>query len=124
MELTQWVFFGPAKLIALWPHAGIAIAGALIAVQVALNLWAGDSFDKTFLRKAPVFAGLLWLIFGFYEMQIQAVMIISPANPAGSINAPLLRMDLMVLTPILYLLSAIALLTIARTLLKPTATRK
>ena len=124
MELTQWVFFGPAKLIALWPHAGIAIAGALIAVQVALNLWAGDSFDKTFLRKAPVFAGLLWLIFGFYEMQIQAVMIINPANPAASNNAPLFRMDLIILTPILYLLSAVAILAMARALLKPTATQK
>ena len=124
MELTQWVFFGPAKLIALWPHAGIAIAGALIAVQVALNLWAGDSFDKTFLRKSPVFAGLLWLIFGFYEMQIQAVMIINPANPAASNNAPLFRMDLIILTPILYLLSAVAILAMARALLKSTATQK
>ena len=124
MELTQWVFFGPAKLIALWPHAGIAIAGAFIAVQAALNLWAGDSFNKTFLRKAPVFAGLLWLIFGFYEMQIQAVMIINPANPAASNNAPLFRMDLIILTPILYLLSAVAILAMARALLKPTATQK
>lgn len=124
MELTQWVFFGPAKLIALWPHAGIAIAGAFIAAQAALNLWAGDSFNKTFLRKAPVFAGLLWLIFGFYEMQIQAVMIINPANPAASNNAPLFRMDLIILTPILYLLSAVAILAMARALLKPTATQK
>ena len=124
MELTQWVFFGPAKLIALWPHAGIAIAGAFFAVQAALNLWAGDSFNKTFLRKAPVFAGLLWLIFGFYEMQIQAVMIINPANPAASNNAPLFRMDLIILTPILYLLSAVAILAMARALLKPTATQK
>lgn len=119
MELMQWIFFGPAKLVALWPHAGIAIAAAFISIQVALNLRAGDAFDKTFFRKAPVFAGLLWLIFDFYEMQIQVVM----TKSAGP-DASLLRLDLVVLTPILYLLSAIALLTIVRALVKPTTSQK
>lgn len=104
MELAQWVFFGPAKIIALWPYAGAAIAVTLITLQVGINLKAGGPFDKAFFRKAPVFTGLLWLIFGFYEMQIQAVL----AQPAGTDAPTLLRLDLIVLSPILYLMSAMA----------------
>lgn len=110
MELAQWVFFGPAKIIALWPYAGAAIAVTLIGLQAAVNLKAGSPFDKAFFRKAPVFTGLLWLIFGFYEMQIQAVL----ARPVGSDVPTLLRLDLIVLSPILYLMSAMAIYSLWR----------
>ncbi len=117
--LSEWIFFGPAKLIALWPHAGIAVAGALVAVQAALNLRTGIAFDKSFFRKAPVFAGLLWMIFGFYEQQFQAVMAAPPSANAGAINsAPLLRLDLIVLTPILYLLTGFAFWMLWRSLVE------
>lgn len=119
MDLTQWIFFGPAKLIAIWPYAGIAIAIALMLIQVAFNLSAGAPFNQSFFRKAPVFAGLLWLIFGFYERQMQAVMVLSAAaaSVATKTNAETtLRLDLIVLTPILYLLSAAAILQIWRTI--------
>lgn len=101
MEITQWIFFGPAKLAAIWPYAGLAIAIALILIQIAITISAGAPFDKSFFRKAPVFAGLLWLIFGFYEMQMQAVIF-------KSVTVPTFRLDLIVLTPILYLMSAAA----------------
>ena len=114
--LSEWIFFGPAKLIALWPHAGIAITAVLIAIQAALNLRAGVNFDKSFFRKAPVFAGLLWLIFGFYEQQFQAVMV-GPPSGNTHIAAPLFRLDLIVLTPILYLMTAFALWAVWRTLI-------
>lgn len=112
-SLCEWIFFGPAKLIALWPHAGGAIAAALMAVQAAVNLRAGVPFDKAFFRQAPVFAGLLWLIFGFYEQQFQAVMAAPlSVNATVNVSTPLFRLDLIVLTPILYLLTLFALWTI------------
>jgi hypothetical protein len=115
MEIAQWIFFGPAKLVALEPYGpylGLAIAITLILVQVALNMSSGSPFDKSFFRKAPVFSGLLWLIFGLYERQMQAVMLMTSAP---KINAePMLRLDLIVLTPILYLLSVAAIYSIWR----------
>ena len=108
MEIAQWVFFGPAKLAALWPYSGVAIAIGFIALQAIVYARAGSPFDQAFFRKAPVFAGLLWLIFGFYEMQVQAILV-QPANAA-----PLLRLDMIVLTPILYVLSAMAIGSIWR----------
>lgn len=100
MDLIGWLFFGPAKLIALWQWTGVAIAVVLIACQVALNLWNARPFDLQFFRMAPVFAGLLWLIFNGYEVQMA---VIAAKNADG-----LLRIDLMVLTPILYVLTVAA----------------
>mgnify|MGYP001123434409 CR=1 FL=1 len=100
MDPIGWLFFGPAKLIALWPLAGVVIAAALIAGQVALNLRSAQTFDLRFFRMAPVFAGLLWLIFNGYELQMA---VIAAKNSNG-----LLRIDLMVLTPILYVLTLAA----------------
>ena len=114
MELAQWLFFGPAKISALWPYSGAVIAVTLIVLQAAVNLKAGRPFDKTFFRKAPVFAGLLWLIFGFYEMQIQAAL----AQPVESDLPTLLRLDLIVLSPILYLMSAMAMYSLWRDIVR------
>ena len=110
MELAQWLFFGPAKIMALWPYSGAVIAVTLIVLQAAANFKVSSPFDRTFFRKAPVFTGLLWLIFGFYEMQIQAVL----ARPVGSDMQTLLRLDLIVLSPILYLMSALAIYSLWR----------
>ncbi len=101
----QWLFFGPALLIARWPDAGLLIALVGITVQLALTWRAGGPFDRNFFRQAPVFAGLLWLIFGFYESQMQAVTVRASLSSGAN---PALRLDLMVLTPILYLLTAAA----------------
>ena len=107
------IFFGPAALIAHWPYAGVVIAIILIATQTLLTARASRSFDKTFFREAAVFAGLLWLIFGFYEIQIMAAI----AN-AGKTGAPvnLFRIDLIILVPILYLMSVAAIVSIVRQL--------
>lgn len=107
----SWIFFGPALLIAYWPYAGIAISALLILTQIVLTARKSDTFDKSFFRKAPVFAGSLWLIFGFYEMQMRAVM-----TSAGKPNEVMgfFRLDLVILVPILYLLSAAAIHSIAR----------
>ncbi len=107
------IFFGPAALIAYWPYAGVAIAVFLFATQMLLTAKAGKAFDKTFFREAAVFAGFLWLIFGFYEMQMLAAMDRASASE-GSKN--FLRIDLVILVPILYLMSAAAIYSIVRQL--------
>ncbi len=113
MELMSWVFFGPAMLISRWPVAGAVIAAAAIAFQLALTLRAGRRLDASFFREAPVFAGLLWLIFGFYEKQMIALM---PRMVTGVDANPLLRLDLIVLVPILYLLTGAAIYSVVRQL--------
>ena len=107
----SWIFFGPAVLIAYWPYAGIAIAAMLIVTQVILSARKNSAFDKNFFREAPVFAGLLWLIFGFYEMQMRAAM-----TGAGKPNEVMsfFRLDLVILIPILYLMTAAAIYSVVR----------
>jgi hypothetical protein len=105
MELFNWLFFGPSKLLAIWPLAGVAVAAVLIACQVALTLRSGRAVDLGFFRQAPVFAGLLWLIFNGFEAQ----MVVLAGKSGG-----LLRIDLMVLVPILYVLTAVAVHSIAK----------
>jgi preprotein translocase subunit Sec61beta len=106
MELFQWIFYGPAKLLAAWPYAGIAIAACLIAAQLWLHLRDRRRFSLQFFREAAVFAGVLWLVFNAYELQVSAIA----AREGGSF----LRIDLMVLIPILYVMTAAGLLSIFR----------
>ena len=101
MEFVSWIFFGPAKLVAAWPYAGIGIAFALIAAQAWTSWRKGAPFGRDFFREAPVLAGLLWLIFNLYELQLTAVL---TQNRVDS----MLRMDLIILVPILYVLTLAA----------------
>ena len=80
MEFFNWLFFGPAKLIALWPYSGVALAVGLIAAQGWLRLRARKPFDKNFFREAPVFAGVLWLIFNAFELQMSAIAARTPST--------------------------------------------
>lgn len=105
MELVNWIFFGPAKIVAGWAYAGILIGAALIGVQVWLARRKGAAIDRDFFRQAPVLAGLLWMIFNLYELQVVAIL---AKNPVGGA----LRMDLIILVPILYVLTFAAILSI------------
>ena len=105
MELVSWIFFGPAKLVAAWPYAGILMGIALIATQAWLSLQNGTLFRRDFFCEAAVLAGLLWLIFNLYELQLAAVL---AQNKVEST----IRMDLIILVPILYALTATAILSI------------
>ena len=107
MEFVSWIFFGPAKLVAVWPYAGLLIAIALIAAQAWLSWCKGAPFGRDFFREAPVLAGLLWLIFNLYELQLAAIL---SQNRVDS----MLRMDLIILVPILYGLTLAAIFS-ART---------
>ena len=113
MELINWIFFGPSKLITAYPYGGFFIATLFIGVQLIRTAVAKQVFDKQWFRKAPVFTGLLWAIFNLYEMQLAAVLgpaAVHAAANAGSVAIPvLLRLDLIVLTPLLYVLTAFAL---------------
>jgi hypothetical protein len=115
--MTDWIFFGPAKLIAAWPYAGLLLGVLLIAVQVIFQIRRRAPFDRNFFREATVFAGLLWVLYGFYEMQVAAAMTTAAAN-AGTAKrvSELFRLDLIVLVPILYLMSAFAVGSIVRQL--------
>jgi ABC-type amino acid transport system permease subunit len=103
--MMDWILFGPARLVAAWPFAAAAIGLVLILAQCLLD-WRSRGqlvVDARFFREAPVFVGLVWLIFGLYERQVEAIFASGPmAN-----NAPF-RIDLVVLVPILYVLSAAA----------------
>jgi hypothetical protein len=100
MTFFNWIFFGPALLLASLPYAGFAIAAMLIGAQAARTLVRSETLGQQWLRKAPVFTGLLWVIFNLYELQIIAL---TAANKVST-----LRIDLMVLTPLLYVLTAFA----------------
>ena len=103
--MESWLFAGPAHLIALWPHAGIAVAVVLIAFQALLLRLRGEKFERNFFRQAPVFAGILWLIYGFYERQMMAI---SAAAAADANTRSLMRLDLIVVTPILAIFTGLA----------------
>jgi hypothetical protein len=107
----SWIFFGPAMLIAHWAYAGITIAATLIVSQMLLTIWNRGKFDKSFFREAPVFAGLLWLIFGFYEMQMRAAT--ATTGKPFEITS-FFRLDLIVLVPILYLMTGAAIYSITQ----------
>ena len=110
MQIFDWIFFGPAKLVAWWPYAGYVIGAVLIAIEVGVSLHAQASIwaaGFAFFRRAPVFAGLLWWVFNAYERQTVAT------------GAAALRIDLMVFVPILYVLTIAAIVTIAHKLRAP-----
>jgi hypothetical protein len=106
VEFFSWIFFGPAQLIASWSYAGVAIAGGLFALQAWRTHRAAEKLDIGFFRRTPVFAGLLWLIFNAYELQMRAI----EAKAGGGF----LRLDLVVLVPILYVLTAAAVMSLLR----------
>lgn len=106
MEFLNWIFFGPSRLLALWPYAGFVIAAILIGAQLQRSLNANEGanqrFSRQWFRKAPVFTGFVWCIFNLYEMQMKAVM------PVAEATFSMARLDLMVLTPLLYVLTTFA----------------
>ena len=112
MDILGWIFFGPARLIAAWPYSGLAIAAFFIALQIALHLHHRHQFNFGFFREATVFAGILWLIFNAFELQMAALT-------AQSGKSGAMRLDLMVLVPILYVMTSAAVYSLVRQLQAP-----
>lgn len=117
--MSDWIFFGPSRLVAWSPYAGLFLAVALIGWQLVKSLAAREAFSRQWFRHAAVFTGLLWVIFTFYEWQIQAAtaMATKSATAAATTAATattLFRVDLIVLTPLLYVLTCFAVWTLVR----------
>ena len=106
MSLLTAILYGPALLAHAMPLACFAIGGFFIAMQVGLWLLGKRRMERQFFRMAPVFGGLLWIIFAMYELQMQAVTKV----------ALTIRLDLLVLTPILYVFTLVALLSLVQQL--------
>ena len=105
METLTLLLFGPAILARAIPASSFVIGGFLIAIQLGMFRLAGRRYDRQFFRMAPTFGGLLWIIFGLYELQIQA--------GEKTLTAQI-RIDLLVLTPILYVFSLLAAISLVQ----------
>jgi hypothetical protein len=138
----SYFFLAPAYLIAAWPYAGILNAVVMIGLQAGLSACAagrstgesaGDErrgFGLNFFREPLVFVGLLWLIYGFYERQMAAIVNLkasvvlagSGAGTGAGAGASMAnlslgsRFDLIILVPILYVMTAAALYSLYRQL--------
>jgi hypothetical protein len=105
METLSFLLFGPAILARAIPASSFVIGGFLIAIQLGMFRLFGRRYDRQFFRMAPTFGGLLWIIFGLYELQIQA--------GAKTLTAPI-RIDLLILAPILYVFSLLAAISLVQ----------
>jgi hypothetical protein len=103
MELLSWIFFGPAKLVSLFPYAGFVIGGSFLGGQAIQTMRIRGTFNRDWFRQSAALAGLVWILFNLYELQVGAVF----AKQQSSGTA-LFRIDLTVITPILYVLTAAA----------------
>lgn len=103
MDFLNWLLFGPAMLIDLAPYGGFGIGGALIVAQATRSISAGAALNRDWFRQPAALAGLTWLIFNLYELQVSAVFV--KTQGPGQV---LFRLDLTVITPILYVLTAYA----------------
>ena len=107
MNLLTTILYGPALLVHAMPFSCFVIGGFLIAVQLGLWRLQERRMEWQFFRMAPVFGGLLWIIFALYELQIQAVTKVAELT---------IRLDLLVLTPILYVFTLVALVSLVQQL--------
>ena len=105
MTILTTILYGPALLVQAMPLACFGIGGLFIALQLGLWRLGGRRMEWQFFRMAPVFSGLLWIIFAMYELQMQAVT---------KVAALPIRLDLLVLTPILYVFTLVALVSLVQ----------
>ncbi len=104
MDNWLWLIYGPAQLIERAPAAGFAIGVIALAAQAIRSALRGDRVSREWLRYPLVLGGLLWLLFTLYELQMIGVGL--------GLATTRVRLDLIVLTPILYGISAFALMSL------------
>ena len=107
MDFFSLLMFGPSLLAHAIPAAPFVIAAVLAGGQVGLTIAGKAPTGRSMFRMPPFFAGVLWLIFGLYELQVQAW--------EARIDAPL-RIDLMVWVPVLYVFTGLAVWSAVRQL--------
>lgn len=91
------IFFAPMALVAAQPAAPFLIAAVLAVGQIVLLLKHRQPYRLILWRRPLLFAAAIWVVYGLYEMQVQATM------PNANI-----RIDLLVLSPILYVFTLVA----------------
>jgi hypothetical protein len=108
--VIDWIFFGPSKLIALWPYAGVLLAVLLVGWECLRHFGqqraasqTDASLQRPWLRRPGILAAALWTIYSLYEQQFRAVF---------GTNA--VRLDLIVLVPLLYVLTLAAVIALVR----------
>lgn len=104
MDNWLWLIYGPAQLVERAPAAGFAIGVIALVVQAIRSASRGDRLSRDWLRYPLVLGGLLWLLFTLYELQMIGVGL--------GLSTTRFRIDLIVLTPILYGVSAFAFMSL------------
>lgn len=92
------LFHAPMYLAVRFPAAPFLIAAVFALGHWALMRRHGWAYNVHMWRRPLLFACALWLVYGLYELQVQATW------HTGNI-----RIDLLVLAPILYVFSAVGL---------------
>lgn len=102
------LFYAPMRLVLSQPAAPFLLAGLFAGLQVALLVARREGFRMVLWRRPVLFAAAIWVVYGLYELQVQATM------PDANI-----RIDLLVLAPILYVFTALAVWWIWREFHRP-----
>lgn len=105
------LFYAPMKLVQAWPAAPFMLAALFALAQLGLMLFRQHRPAMILWRRPALFAAAIWVVYGLYELQVQATS--AYAN---------IRIDLLVLAPILYVFSAVAVWWIVREWRAPPAT--
>lgn len=97
------LFYAPRALVQAWPAAPFLLAALFALAQLALIVFRQHRPAMILWRRPALFAAAIWVVYGLYELQVQATTLY--AN---------IRIDLLVLAPILYVFSAVGLWWVAR----------
>lgn len=105
------LFHAPMTLVKSWPAAPFLLAALFALAQLGLIVFRQHHPALILWRRPALFAAAIWVVYGLYELQVQAT--------AAYAN---IRIDLLVLAPILYVFSAVGVWWIAREWRRPALT--
>ncbi|MBL8515412.1 MAG: hypothetical protein JNM76_00470 [Betaproteobacteria bacterium] len=91
------IFYAPMAMVTVRPMAPFIIAAVFALLQVVLLIRQRALPTLLLWRRPALFAAAIWVVYGLYELQVQAT------QPYANI-----RIDLLVLAPILYVFTVIA----------------
>jgi hypothetical protein len=91
------LFYAPMMLASARPAAPFILAAIFGLAQLVLLLRHRQRPVMLLWRRPALFAAAIWVVYGLYELQVQAT------TPSANI-----RIDLLVLAPILYVFTAVA----------------
>lgn len=97
------LFYAPKVLVQALPAAPFVIAAVFAIAQLVLIRWRDHQPAMILWRRPALFAAAIWVVYGLYELQVQATAAYAD-----------IRIDLLVLAPILYVFTAVGVWWIAR----------